>query len=85
MEPNRLHPYVWIYHTVTDGERTFPVAPFLRTAQRAGWQLGSRGSRFLVPSGVQQLPPWAQRLERRAEHLRPLAGAVVLDLVRGPA
>jgi ubiquinone/menaquinone biosynthesis C-methylase UbiE len=84
MEPNRLHPYVWIYHTVTEGERTFPVAPFLRSARGAGWRLGSRGSRFLVPSGVRHLPRWAQRLERRAEHLRPLAGAVVLDLVREP-
>ena len=83
MEPNRIHPYVWIYHTVTEGERTFPVAPFLRSARAAGWRLAGRGSRFLVPSGVQRLPGWAQRLERRAERLRPLAGAVVLDLVRG--
>lgn len=85
MEPNRLHPYVWIYHTVTEGERTFPVGPFLGSARRAGWRLAGRGSRFLVPSGVPRLPRWAERFERRAERLRPLAGAVVLDLVREPA
>ncbi|MGY1747098.1 class I SAM-dependent methyltransferase [Blastococcus sp. SYSU D00695] len=82
MEPNRLHPYVWAYHVLTPGERTFAVGDFRRRARRAGWAVCGRDDLFLVPSGVDRLPPWAQRLERRAEWFRPLAGAAVLDLVR---
>jgi hypothetical protein len=37
---------------------------------------------YLFPSAVATVPPWADRLERRTERLRPLAGAVVLDLIR---
>jgi|tagenome__1003787_1003787.scaffolds.fasta_scaffold20961890_2 ubiquinone/menaquinone biosynthesis C-methylase UbiE len=36
MEPNRWHPYVWAYHALTPGERTFPVGDFLRRSRRAG-------------------------------------------------
>jgi SAM-dependent methyltransferase len=85
MEPNRVHPYVWLYHVLTPGERTFPVRRFLRVAVRAGWRVADRGTLFAVPSGVRQLPPWGRRLELRAERLRPLAGAVLLDLVREAA
>jgi ubiquinone/menaquinone biosynthesis C-methylase UbiE len=83
MEPNRVHPYVWLYHVLTPGERTFPVRRFVRAAGRAGWRLAGQRTLFAVPSGVGTLPGWAQRLEVRAERVRPLAGAVVLDLVRG--
>jgi ubiquinone/menaquinone biosynthesis C-methylase UbiE len=82
MEPNRVHPYVWAYHTVTAGERTFPVRDFLRRARRAGWRPVSRRSLFLFPSGVQRVPGWAGTLERRLEGVRALAGGVVIDLVR---
>jgi ubiquinone/menaquinone biosynthesis C-methylase UbiE len=82
MEPNRLHPYVWAYHVLTAGERTFPVRDFRRRAVRAGWEVRGREDLFAVPSGVERLPRWAERLEARVERLRPLAGAVVLELVR---
>ncbi|MGY1783118.1 class I SAM-dependent methyltransferase [Geodermatophilus sp. SYSU D01036] len=82
MEPNRLHPYVWAYHTFTAGERTFPVRGFLRRARRAGWRPVSCRSLFLYPSGVEQVPDWASRLERRLEGVRALAGGIVVDLVR---
>lgn len=82
MEPNRVHPYVWAYHVFTDGERTFPSRRFLRHAAAAGWALTDRHTMYLYPSGVPSVPPWAARLEQRLEDLRPLAGAVVLDLVR---
>ena len=85
MEPNRVHPYVWLYHVLTPGERTFAVRRFLRVARRAGWRVAGRGTLFAVPGGVRRLPPWGRALELRAERLRPLAGAVVLDLVREPA
>lgn len=82
LEPNRLHPYVWLYHTLTAGERTFAVHPFLRAAGAAGWQLTARHRLFLYPSGVPRVPAWAERLERRWESNPLLSGAVVLDLVR---
>ncbi|SDG08916.1 class I SAM-dependent methyltransferase [Klenkia brasiliensis] len=82
MEPNRVHPYVWAYHVLTDGERTFPSRRFLRHAAAAGWQLQGRSCMYLFPSGVATVPGWAERLERRFEGFRPTAGAVVLDLLR---
>ncbi|MGY1594158.1 class I SAM-dependent methyltransferase [Geodermatophilus sp. SYSU D00965] len=82
MEPNRVHPYVWAYHVLTPGERTFPVRDFLRRARAGGWQPAGRENLYLYPSGVRRVPAWAERLERRLERLRPVAGAVVLDLVR---
>jgi ubiquinone/menaquinone biosynthesis C-methylase UbiE len=82
MEPNRVHPYVWAYHVLTPGERTFPVRNFLRRAGAAGWQLAGRETLYLYPSGVRRVPAWAERLERRLERFRPVAGAVVLDLER---
>jgi SAM-dependent methyltransferase len=82
MEPNRVHPYVWLYHTLTRGERTFPVGAFLHTVNGAGWRLAGRETLFLFPSGVSTVPAWVQRIERRAEKLLPLAGAVAFDLVR---
>ena len=82
MEPNRVHPYVWAYHTFTEGERTFPVRDFLRRARRAGWLPVARRSLFLFPSGVERMPGWAGALERRLERVRAVAGGVVLDLVR---
>jgi ubiquinone/menaquinone biosynthesis C-methylase UbiE len=85
MEPNRVHPYVWAYHTFTEGERTFPVRDFLRRARRAGWLPVARRSLFLFPSGVERVPPWAGALELRLERVRALAGGVVLDLVRTAA
>ncbi|SCX51656.1 2-polyprenyl-3-methyl-5-hydroxy-6-metoxy-1,4-benzoquinol methylase [Klenkia marina] len=80
MEPNRVHPYVLAYHVLTDGERTFPVRPFLRTAAAAGWRLQGRRNLYLYPSTVARVPAWAEKVERRLEGLRPVAGAVVLDL-----
>jgi len=82
MEPDRLHPYVLAYHVLTPGERTFPVRDFLRRATGAGWRLGGRRRYFLYPSGVQRVPGWAAALERRAEGVPLLSGAVLLDLVR---
>jgi SAM-dependent methyltransferase len=82
IEPNRLHPYVWLYHTLTAGERTFAVRPFLGAAAAAGWRLAARHRLFLYPSGVARVPAWAERLERRWESHPVLSGAVVLDLVR---
>ncbi|MCV2488542.1 methyltransferase domain-containing protein [Geodermatophilus sp. YIM 151500] len=82
MEPNRMHPYVWAYHALVPGERTFPVRRFLRTAERAGWRLRGRRTLFLYPSGVAGVPAWAAAVERRAERLRPISGAVVLELDR---
>jgi ubiquinone/menaquinone biosynthesis C-methylase UbiE len=81
-EPNAVHPYVWLYHTLTAGERTFPVRSFLDVARGAGWQPAGRECMYLFPSGVAKVPGWAERLERRAERLRPIAGGVVLDLLR---
>ncbi|KQS73436.1 class I SAM-dependent methyltransferase [Modestobacter sp. Leaf380] len=80
MEPNRVHPYVLAYHVLTDGERTFPVRPFLRAAASSGWQLRARRNMYLYPSTVPRVPNWAASVERRLEGLRPVAGAVVLDL-----
>lgn len=82
MEPDRLHPYVLAYHVLTPGERTFPVRDFVRRATGAGWRLGGRRRYFLYPSGVQRVPGWAASLERRAEGVPLLSGAVLLDLVR---
>jgi ubiquinone/menaquinone biosynthesis C-methylase UbiE len=84
MEPNRWHPYVWLYHTLTRGERTFPVGDFLRRARRAGWTLAGRSLMFAVPSGVAALPPLLARAERTLERVPPLAGGIVLDLTRTP-
>jgi SAM-dependent methyltransferase len=81
-EPNAIHPYVWLYHRLTPGERTFPVRSFLDIARGAGWQAAGRENMYLFPSGISKVPAWAERLERRAEWLRPISGAVVLDLVR---
>jgi ubiquinone/menaquinone biosynthesis C-methylase UbiE len=81
-EPNAIHPYVWLYHTLTAGERTFPARSFLDIARGAGWQPVGRDTMYLFPSGVAKVPAWAERLERRAERLRPISGAVVLHLVR---
>jgi hypothetical protein len=83
MEPNRVHPYVFAYHVLTRGERTFPVRRFLRQSGAAGWRLQQRRNLFLYPSGVTQVPAWAERVERRTERLRPLSGAVALQLRRG--
>ncbi|MCW2698080.1 MAG: methyltransferase type 11 [Modestobacter sp.] len=80
MEPNRVHPYVWAYHVFTTGERTFPARDFIRRARAAGWDLVSRQNMYLYPSGIAQVPGWAERLELRWERHRPVAGAVVLDL-----
>jgi SAM-dependent methyltransferase len=80
MEPNRVHPYVWAYHVFTDGERTFPARDFLRRARAGGWELASRQNMYLYPSGIAQVPGWAEQLELRLERFRPVAGAVVLDL-----
>jgi SAM-dependent methyltransferase len=83
MEPNRIHPYVLAYHVLTPGERTFPVRRFLRQSGAAGWRLQGRRNLFVYPSGVQQVPAWAERLERRTERLQPISGAVALQLRRG--
>jgi SAM-dependent methyltransferase len=80
-EPNAIHPYVWLYHTLTAGERTFPVRSFLDIARGAGWQPVGRETMYLFPSGVAKVPAWAERLERRAERLRPISGGVVLHLL----
>lgn len=80
MEPNRQHPYVWLYHVLTPGERTFPVRRFLRVAAAAGWRLQGRERLFVVPSGVARLPERAARAERVLERLPVVSGAVVLDL-----
>jgi SAM-dependent methyltransferase len=85
MEPNRLHPYVAAYHVLTRGERTFPVRDFLRRAAAGGWRQAGREHLYLYPSGVDSVPAWGERLERRLERFRPLSGAVVLDLVRDAA
>ncbi|PWJ48468.1 Methyltransferase domain-containing protein [Quadrisphaera granulorum] len=82
MEPNRLHPYVFLWHTVTDGERTFNAGDFLRRARSAGWRLVGKDRLYLYPSTVQQVPPWAERLERRLEGVPFLSGGVALDLVK---
>jgi ubiquinone/menaquinone biosynthesis C-methylase UbiE len=82
MEPDRLHPYVLAYHVLTAGERTFPARDFLRRARSRGWALVRRRRLYLYPSGVQRVPDWAGRLERRLERRPFLAGAVVHDLVR---
>jgi ubiquinone/menaquinone biosynthesis C-methylase UbiE len=82
MEPNAIHPYVWLFHTLTPGERVFPVRSFLDIARGAGWQSVGRENMYLYPSGIARVPGWAERLERRAERLRPISGAVVLDLVQ---
>lgn len=82
MEPNRLHPYVIAYHVLTPGERTFASGDFVRRARRHGWQLAGRTRLFLFPSGVRRVPGWAAGLERRMERVPPVAGAVLLDLVR---
>ncbi len=83
MEPNRLHPYVLAYHVLTDGERTFPPAPFLRAVRRAGWSLKRRKRLFTFPSTTQQVPAWAAAAERATEWFPPVSGAIVLDLVKG--
>jgi ubiquinone/menaquinone biosynthesis C-methylase UbiE len=82
MEPNRVHPYVLAYHVLTPGERTFPVRDFLRRARANGWEPHGRENLFIYPSGVGRVAAWAERLERRIEWFRPVAGAVVLDLAR---
>lgn len=82
MEPNRVHPYVLAYHVLTAGERTFPVRPFLRSAAAAGWELAGRKNMYLFPSLIAHVPDWAARFEKCLEGIRPVAGAVVLDLRR---
>ncbi|MGY1731903.1 class I SAM-dependent methyltransferase [Geodermatophilus sp. SYSU D01045] len=82
MEPNRQHPWVWLYHVLTPGERTFPPGRFLRVAGQAGWRLRGRERMFVVPSGTPPLPAWAARAERALERLPVVSGAVVHDLVR---
>ena len=84
MEPNRWHPYVWLYHTLTSGERTFAVHDFLERARRAGWCPAGRSTMFALPSFVPAVPAALARAERWVERVHPLAGAVVLDLVRTP-
>lgn len=82
MEPNRLHPYVVVYHLLTPGERTFAAGDFVRRAGRRGWQLAGRTRLFLFPSCVRRVPGWAAYVERWMEGVPPIAGAVLLDLVR---
>ncbi|MBC3760770.1 class I SAM-dependent methyltransferase [Quadrisphaera oryzae] len=82
MEPNRLHPYVFLWHTVTAGERTFDAGDFLRRAQAAGWRLVGKDRLYIFPSTVQQVPAWAERLERRLERVPFLSGGLALDLVK---
>jgi SAM-dependent methyltransferase len=82
MEPNRVHPYVWTYHVLTEGERTFASRDFLRRARQQGWALVNRRRMFIYPSGVRAVPAWAARLELELEANRLLSGAVVHDLVR---
>ncbi|MGQ7296176.1 class I SAM-dependent methyltransferase [Quadrisphaera sp. KR29] len=82
MEPNRLHPYVFLWHTVTAGERTFDAGDFLRRARAAGWRLAGRDRLYIFPSTVQQVPPWAERLERLLERVPFLSGGLALDLVK---
>jgi SAM-dependent methyltransferase len=80
MEPNRLHPYVWTYQVLVPGERTLPAPRYRGRPAAAGWELCERSRLFLFPSGVQQLPPRWERLERRWERVPVLAGAVTLEL-----
>lgn len=82
MEPNRMHPYVWAYHSFTDGERTFDHRDFQRRAAGAGWRPVDRRTWFLYPSGVRAVPPWAATLERRLERIPAVAGARLLELIR---
>lgn len=82
MEPNRLHPYVYLWHTVTAGERTFDAGDFVRRARAAGWRLVGKDRLYIFPSTVQQVPPWAERLERRLEKVPFLSGGLALDLVK---
>ena len=82
MEPNRAHPYVWAYHVLTRGERTFPARDFLRRVRRAGWHLDGRQTLFAYPAAVRSVPPWAAAVEDVLERYRPTAGAIALDLVR---
>jgi ubiquinone/menaquinone biosynthesis C-methylase UbiE len=82
MEPDRLHPYVWAMHVLTEGERTFPSRDFLKRAARAGWRLESRRRLFIYPSGVRRVPPWAERVEQRLEGVPGISGALLMDLVR---
>ncbi|WP_369132754.1 methyltransferase domain-containing protein [Modestobacter sp. I12A-02662] len=82
MEPNRVHPYVWAYHVLTTGERTFAARDFLRRARQQGWTLVDRRRMFIYPSGVRSVPAWAAGLERQLETNRLLSGALVHDLVR---
>lgn len=81
-EPNAFHPYVWLFHKLAEGERTFPARRFLDMASGAGWRVISRETMYLYPSGFATVPPWAEELERRLEKLPPVAGAVVLELAR---
>src|SRR4051794_32325153 len=80
MEPNRVHPYVWTYHVLVPGERTFPVRRFLAEATAAEWELCEKSRLFLFPSGVRRVPERLARLERRWEHVPVLAGGVTLEL-----
>jgi len=80
MEPNRLHPYVWTYHVLVPGERTFPVRRFLSEATAGGWELCERSRLFLFPSGIRRVPDRLARLERRWEQVPVLAGGVTLEL-----
>jgi ubiquinone/menaquinone biosynthesis C-methylase UbiE len=82
MEPNRLHPYVYLWHTVTAGERTFDAGDFVRRAQAAGWRLAGKDRLYIFPSTVQQVPAWAERLERFLERVPFLSGGLALDLVK---
>lgn len=82
MEPNQQHPYVWLWHTLTPGERVFPAGDFVRRARAAGWELVGRDRLYLYPSGVKQVPGWAARAELALERLPFISGGVALDLVR---
>lgn len=82
MEPNRLHPYVYAWHSLTPGERPFPVGDFVRRAEAAGWRLAGRDRLYIFPSGVRRVPRWAERAELLLERVPPLSGGVALDLVR---
>jgi hypothetical protein len=80
MEPNRLNPYSFLKHALTEGEKNFSPAEFTCAAGKSGWELQESKTRFAIPPFVREAPEWARMLEPEIERIAVLAGGVELHL-----
>src|SRR5262249_30067992 len=84
VEPNLLHPYVWLKQEHMRrsgvGEDHFRPRPAERAFVAAGLSIDTKRYAFLFPGWVDSLPPPLLLLEGRLERVPFLGGAVVYRL-----